>query len=193
VAGQLQEIGRLIEQLAGKEARQEVMRGSDQMSPTGTPAEVALCCRKTIDRLDALVNQSVRDQIMAGCGRHCQSLYDLHAEALKQQRLQYTSEAEFLAHLQAPDASLVFECRGDDLIQYHIPSKAGHGMRCSCFLMAALPEGTNASPTFCQCSRAFVQQRWESVLGRPLRVEVKETAITGSDHCRFIIHLHIDQ
>jgi len=54
--------------------------------------------------------------------------------------------------------------------------------------MVALPEGTNVSPTYCQCSRGFVKVL-EGALGRPVQVEVKETAITGADECKFIIHL----
>jgi predicted hydrocarbon binding protein len=55
--------------------------------------------------------------------------------------------------------------------------------------MHALPEGVNASPTYCQCPRGFVEKYWEAALGRPVKVVVEHTAITGGDECKFIIHL----
>jgi predicted hydrocarbon binding protein len=55
--------------------------------------------------------------------------------------------------------------------------------------LKSLPAGINASPSYCQCSRAFIQSQWEDCLGRPLEVEVGETALTGAEECKFIIHL----
>jgi hypothetical protein len=189
VAGQLQAMGQLIEQFAGQAVREQVMLDGDKKLSNSSAVEGALGCKAAIDRLDALTDRSTREKIMTTCGRQCQSHYDGHAAKLKELRQQSADEAEFLANLPPLDASISFELRGHDLIQYHLPGQAGHGLRCSCPLMAALPAGTTASPTFCQCSRAFVEKRWEEVLGRPLQVEVGETAITGSDRCRFIIHL----
>jgi len=188
-AGQLSLMGQWIEESAGPEVRRQVMLGADQRMPAGTPEEGALGCKAAIDRLDALTSPEDRQKIMNACGRACQSRYDFKMAELKDRRKHYPTEADFLAELRSPDASMAYEFHGRELIQYHYPAAAGHGFRCSCFLMAALPAGVEASPTFCQCSRAFVQQRWEKVLGRELKVDVAETAITGADHCRFIIHL----
>jgi hypothetical protein len=56
-----------------------------------------------------------------------------------------------------------------------------------CIYHKLLPEGINASPTYCQCSRGFAEKYWEAALGRPVKVEVACTAITGGDECKFII------
>ncbi len=45
------------------------------------------------------------------------------------------------------------------------------------------------SPTYCQCSKGFAERMWERVLGRPAKVEVLETAVTGAKECKFRIRL----
>jgi len=75
------------------------------------------------------------------------------------------------------------------LIHYYTPHDHSTPRRCFCGLMFALPEGVNTSSTYCHCSRGFVEKYWEGALGRPVKVEVKETCMTGAKECKFIIHL----
>ncbi len=46
--------------------------------------------------------------------------------------------------------------------------------------------------TFCQCSGGFHKKPLEAALGKPLRVEVLESALRGDTRCRFAIYLETD-
>jgi hypothetical protein len=111
-------------------------------------------------------------------------------EASKEIRRKCTTEEEFLnIELNATPNITRFERKGDILYWYYTPRKIGKGMRCVCPVFSMLPEGVNASPTYCQCSRAFVQAYWEGILGRRLRVELGKTSLAGGEDCQFIIYL----
>jgi len=43
------------------------------------------------------------------------------------------------------------------------------------------------SQTYCHSSKAFVRTLWETVLDRPLTVEILESAVSGAGECRFRI------
>jgi len=49
--------------------------------------------------------------------------------------------------------------------------------------------GVKLAETFCYCSGGFHKKPWEVIYGRPLRVEVLESALRGDMRCRFAIHL----
>ncbi|MDI6869653.1 MAG: hypothetical protein QMD88_08800 [Coprothermobacterota bacterium] len=61
-------------------------------------------------------------------------------------------------------------------------------MKCYCSLVNDLPKGENISITYCNCSRGFVKNFWESVLGKPVMVDLICSAISGEEECRFAIH-----
>jgi predicted hydrocarbon binding protein len=44
-------------------------------------------------------------------------------------------------------------------------------------------------PTVCQCSIGWQRRAFSTVFGRPVRVELKQSLLRGSDRCRFEIRL----
>jgi predicted hydrocarbon binding protein len=45
------------------------------------------------------------------------------------------------------------------------------------------------SPTYCLCSRGFVQKYWEGIVGRSLKVDLLGSCLSGAQECKFAIHL----
>jgi hypothetical protein len=193
VAGAVKEFGGRIEQYAGADIRQKVMHGGEQMQGILDPVKGALDYKNAIDLLDSLVDKPTCTKIMTACGHACQSIYDQAALKARETRQKYATEEEFLADFHEFDNGTRIERKGKDLVQYFSPSQLFPnmpGMRCACMLIGGLPEGTYASPTVCECSRAFTEKRWETILGRPVKAEVITTPIISkSDECIFIIHL----
>ncbi len=195
ILGPLEEISGRIKQFAGAEVSNKVLKGKDEMLAAKDPVKGALWMKDAIDRLDALTDKTTREKIMTACGRSCNMMNHKDTEELKEMRRLCATEEEFLEKfIQPPGQGARNERDGNTLIQYYTPreygkGKYGKGIRCYCSLIGALPESVNASPTYCQCSRAFVQAHWEAVLGRPVKVELGKTAISGADECKFIIHL----
>jgi hypothetical protein len=192
IAGQMKEMMARIEQYAGAEVLAEVFKDSEKAAASSNPVDNALWMKEAVDRLDALTDLETRVKIMTACGKHCQSVFSKEMEEARARRLKCATEEEFLKdELNPPPGTGVrFEREGNVIYYYYTPRKYGKGMRCYCYLIGALPEGMMASPTFCQCSRAWQERYWEGALGRPVRVELAETAISGeTDECKFIVHL----
>jgi hypothetical protein len=180
VARQIGEIARQIERFAGATVSKKVMKGKDEMLATKDPVKGALWIKEAIDRLDAFTDGKTREKIMAACGRFCNMVNSKYMEEMIDMRRKYNTEEEFLkVLLQSGNGPARFEKSGNDLTLYYTPRKIGKGARCFCYLINMLPKDVNASPTYCQCARGFVQAHWEGVFGRPLKVELGKTAITG--------------
>jgi hypothetical protein len=193
VAGAVKEFSNRIEQYMGAEIRQKVMQGGEEMQGILDPVKGALDYKEAIERLEKLVDKPTCDKIMTACGRNCQSIYDQEALKAKKMRQQYATEDEFLDNYKVFDNGTRIERKGNDLVQSFTPGKMFPHLpelRCACMLIGGLPEGVNASPTVCECSRAFTEQRWEIILGRPVKVEIVSTPIiSGTDECVCVIHL----
>jgi predicted transcriptional regulator YdeE len=192
VTGPMEELAGRIKQFAGAEVSKKVMKGKDEIIAAKDPVKGSLWMKEAIDRLDNLTDKNTRVRIMSACGRNCNKINHKETEEIKQMRDLCATEEDFLDKFiipPAPGNGVRYERDDNKLIQYYTPGKYKEGLRCYCSLVNMLPKGINASPTYCQCSRAHVQQHWEHVLGRPVKVELGETAIMGSDECKFIIHL----
>ncbi len=59
--------------------------------------------------------------------------------------------------------------------------------RCFCTQQLELPE--HLGETYCSCSRGWLKEMFETVLGRPVEVEIASTIREGSDRCRFTVHV----
>lgn len=193
VSEAVREFSKRIEEYAGPEVRQQVIRDGEKLPGILDAAKGALDYKAAIDRLDNLADKPTIEKIMTACGCYCQSVYDQQALAARDKRQQYATEAEFLADFKAFDNGTTLEYKGNQIIQRFAPAKMFPnmpGLRCACMLIGGLPEGVNASPTACECSRGFTVKRWETILGRKVEVEIVSTPIiNGTDECVCIIHL----
>jgi hypothetical protein len=189
-AEQIRELGEQIEKIAGKKVRDKVMEGSEEAAKLSDRKKIASWVKEAIDRLDACTTPEKCRQIMAACGHTCIAHNNRMTQAIKARRRKYKTEEEFLkAESKRPAKFTRIELQGKTLAQYYTPHTYSTPRRCFCGLMFALPEEVIASPTYCQCSRGFVEKYWEAALGRPVKVEVAYTALTGGDECKFIIDL----
>jgi hypothetical protein len=187
IAGVVREFTRRIEEFAGTEVRHKVVRDGLTIPDDFNTAKGALEYKDAIDRLDKLVDKKTCNKIMTACGCACQSLYDQAALKAKEMRQKYATEEEFLANFHVFDNGTRIERKDKDLVQRFAPGKMFPNMpelRCACMLIGGLPKGVNASLTVCECSRAFTEKRWETILGRPVKVEIIDTPIiSGGDEC----------
>jgi hypothetical protein len=189
-AFQLLVLEEIIKKSAGEEVKASVMEGSQQIKPSTKPEKVAGWIKGAMERLDSQVDESQRCQIMLQCGYNCAAHNHKSKDRARARRLKFASEEEFLqAELRHPITGTRLERDGQTLYQIYTPRTYTHPMRCYCDLVNKLPEGETISPTYCKCSLGYVQTFWEGVLGHPVEVEVLETALTGSEVCRFAVKL----
>ena len=59
--------------------------------------------------------------------------------------------------------------------------------RCLCHLVAKGPE--HLPDTYCLCSRGWLKEMFERVLGEPVEVELLDSVKRGAKQCRFTVRL----
>jgi len=185
----LEQLGGNIERFSGKDVREKVMEGSGKIH-SASPAGMARWVKGAMERLDSLVDKGTAARIMEECGRNCASVNKTVIERAKARRKKYATVEEFLAaEMKNPTRGTRLLRKGRVLYQYYTPQSFGKGMRCYCSLVRDLPPEEVISPTYCQCSKGFVAKFWEAVLGRPVKVEVLQSALAGAKECKFAIRL----
>jgi hypothetical protein len=186
----IQSFGREVEAAAGPGIGSQVMAGAEALTARSGPGEVALWVKGAIDRLDRLAPEGTRVGIMEACGTNCTRVNYTAIARGKARRARFGCENDFLAaEVRKPQAGTRLEWNGNELVQTYVPQEFTHPLRCYCGLLRGLPEGVQVSPTYCNCSKAFVRTFWSEVLGRPVRVELLESAVSGSTVCRFRIEI----
>jgi predicted hydrocarbon binding protein len=65
--GWLSKFSRILEKITGKETRDKIMKGSENLSDESSREEVITWSKKAMEKLDALVDEEKRITIMTGC------------------------------------------------------------------------------------------------------------------------------
>ncbi len=170
-----------ISHFAGAKARNAVFEGKtlEELS-TYSEKDLAIWIKGAMERLDALVDRGTRIGLMEYCGGMCADVHRRDIQEAKERRMKYRNLDEFLE-------AEHFAREGDIVYQSYNPRASG--VRCFC-LGKNLPAEDKMSPTYCQCSKGFVKQWWKEILGRPVRVELVHSAISGAQDCKFAIYLN---
>jgi len=128
-----------------------------------------------MDSLDALVDEKTRVRVLENCGRNCipRSLVR-RAQACKKSA---KDNNEFLDRLSKIWSHLQRD--GDKV--YVVYEK------CYCPLVKAY--SNKLSPTFCNCSRGWIKELFESALERPVDVTLEKSIKQGNDICKFRVYL----
>jgi hypothetical protein len=177
-----------VEHVAGSEVCQKVMAGSEDITEKTDKKKMALWTKDAMDRLDALVDEEKRKQIMNSCGLNCAEVNKRVIQKAIDRRKKFDSFEGFLkSEIEKPQKGTRYEQTGDQLLHIYTPQSFTHPMRCYCGLIRALPSNANMSKTYCHCSEAFIKKYWETITGKPVDVKLLESAISGSSECKFAV------
>lgn len=186
-------IGRTVGELAGEETKRKFVEGSDAVAkaPAGSSAQpLSLWLKNAIDRLDSLVDEPTRIRIMETCGTRCAEINKRAIDGFVRRRAKYRSADEYLtAEEKQPARGTRLERTGNVVYFYYTPDTFRPGLRCYCSLWRGLPAKATVSRTYCHCSKAFVSRLWQAILGRPVKVELLQSCISGATECKFAIRL----
>ena len=179
-----------IENVAGKKTRERIMEGSDTFRQSTAKTHIAAWCKGVVEKLDRLVNEKNRIKIMEKCGENCSLVNRRVIDNALKKRKKYASLEEFLkAEVKNPMPGTRLEYNGNVVYQFYTPGNYSTPMRCYCSLFRKLPREQQVSATYCNCSRAFVSKFWEAVVGKPVKVNLLESAISGSEVCKFAVYI----
>jgi len=187
---QIIEIGESVECLAGRDVRKKVMQNGARITASTKPEKVSEWVKGAMERLDSLVDPDTRNKIMMHCGANCAAANKRMVGAARARRKKHKTVDAFLdAEQKHPPAGTRLVREGGALRQFYTPRSFTRPMRCYCSLLRGLPESEAVSSTYCQCSRGFVRKYWESVLERPVSVDLVKSCVSGADECEFLIRL----
>jgi hypothetical protein len=188
--GMIRTIEGNIDRFAGEAIRKKVMKGSEKITETASKAEIAEWVKGAMERLDALVEERTRIQIMESCGYTCADVNNRVIEKAKARHRKCNSIDEFLvAEQQKPTRGTRLVREENVLYQFYTPRSYAKSLRCYCGLLRGLPADETISCTYCNCSKGFVKKFWESILERPVKVDLMQSAVTGAEECKFAIYL----
>ncbi len=187
---QIREFAEQLEKVAGPEVREQVMVGSEAITASTKPQAMAAWVQGAMSRLDALLDEPCRVQVMVHCGFNCATANAAPIDRAAARRKKFRTLDEFLeAEQRKPPAGTRLERAGTTLLQYYTPRAFTHSMRCYCGLLRGLPDKETVSSTYCQCAKGFVQRYWEAILERPVEVELLQSCVSDAEECKFAVHL----
>ena len=188
--GAIKELGRNLDRFAGETISKKVMEGSEKITASSGKKEVAEWVKGAMDRLDKLVDEKTRIQVMENCGYNCALVNKRMIEKAKARRKKYKTTGEFLeAEQRKPMKGTKLLREGNILYQSYTPQLFTKLMRCYCSLLRGLPADEKISLTYCHCSKGFVKKFWENVLEKPVKVELIQSVVSGAPECKFAIHM----
>lgn len=124
--------------------------------------------------LDEQFDEETRLKLMESCGRNCARRGAIRlAESCK-------GDVEKMVNILAEHLG-----KENNSIEGNTV-KVGYD-KCLCELVAEGPE--RLSDTFCNCSRGWLLEMFETAAGKPVSVELLQSIKRGSSSCRFIVHL----
>jgi hypothetical protein len=177
-----------IELFAGDVVAKKIMEGSEALTEKTDKKKIAEWVKSAMERMDSLVDEKTRVQIMENCGYNCAIVNKKVIDRAKARRMKCKTVNEFLEAEERKPSSGTRLVREEKLLHYfYTPKKFSRPMRCYCSLLRALPEEKTVSSTYCNCAKGFVKKYWESVLGKSVQVQLKQSAVTGAEDCEFII------
>ena len=179
-----------LEQIAGKSVAAKVMEGSEQITEKTDKKKVAKWVKAAVERLDALANEETRVRAMKDCGYNCAKKNHKVIERAMARRRKFACTDDFLeAEHQNLMKGTKLTRERNIMYQFYTPKEFTRPMRCYCSLLRGLSTEDTVSITYCNCSKGFVEKYWETVLQKPVKVDLLQSAISGAEECKFAIHL----
>jgi len=131
--------------------------------------------KSLLENLDAQVDEPTRTQMMLSVGRAC------------------ARRSGFLPQVQAAKGDLdqlvasLGRVLGKDNCRREGSSVHLRYSKCYCPIVGAGPE--RLSNTWCHCSRGWVHEMFETVTGKPVKVELTHSIKRGDADCRFVVRV----
>lgn len=130
--------------------------------------------RDLVESMDEHLDQDTKVRLMESCGRAC-----ARAQAVTAARACEGDLEQLLSTLGRWIGSENVQKDGDAV---HVVYQ-----RCFCPLMG--DEAIEVPGTYCLCSRGWLKEMFETVVARPVEVELVESIKRGADQCRFTVRL----
>ena len=160
------------------DVKARLMEGCEAYDTIKSPAKKARWIKGLMERLEEEAGEAVARKVMAGCGRQCISRSLL--KKVQKHRREGETVDDVLDRLnQARIGGGSLRREGDTVY--------GSYERCYCGSVSKAKEPVPS--TYCYCSCGWYKMLFETVLERPVEVELLSSIAQGAEVCRFAIHI----
>lgn len=166
-----------LDRTVGPEIRRKILAGAETLTTKTHKPERAAVMKTIMERMAACLDPETAVRVRLGCA--CKPRpYLKDAKALLAQSADIP---EFLTKVQG------HSYLGNPLRYEDGKISGDFGFRrCVCSNVGAAKEPLPM--LWCECCRGHLIWFYESLFHRPVRVEFRETAITGGEECRYVVY-----
>jgi len=179
----------------GKEKMQLIMEGCEGLDRLDEKAK-AEKVKIMMDKIDEqITDDETKIQIMTECSCRCYEdfIHEFKEEYEKNNdldRLLDLMHGNVFLVKPVRDGNTVYITKAPRFPEQHSKARTPEEKRyyfCHCDYVRALTG--EISSTYCYCGAGWCQQIWESVLDKPVRVEITKSVLQGDEVCQFAVHL----
>lgn len=167
-----------VERIAKGAVKKKLLSACANYRKLTASKQKTIAIKALMDLLDQSLISGKRNELMQSYGRSCICANTLK-KAIRLQK-QATSINDLIELLNANHIGGGYLKRKGKFIYAEY-------RRCYCGSVSKTK--TKFSPTYCQCSCGWYRQLFETILGKPVKVELLRSIIQGYDKCRFKIWL----
>jgi hypothetical protein len=174
--GRIGRFVKILEKKVSNDVMLKILQDSDKYN-SFTPREKAEWWKDTIIRMEHEIGTKRTKDILCECGKKCCG--QGHRETVRKKFEDSESIEDFLEKISITDVSYELVDKNTIVAEYK---------RCFCGNVKSA-ETTFPNLTYCECGTAFNRQYFSSAFGKPVKVELIQSVISGSDSCRYIISI----
>jgi Family of unknown function (DUF6144) len=174
----LQNFQKQINDNLDEPSKHAIIDASQDYEALTTPIQKARFIHDLMRLLDDQVEEVTRWEIMEGCGMSCIGISTLEKALILKKKSHDLNDLIFRMNQS--------HIGGGHLILEGNVIHASYD-RCYCGSVSATRQPI--SSTYCHCSCGWYRQLFETLLKRPVKVDLLGSIIQGDERCRFLIHL----
>jgi predicted ArsR family transcriptional regulator len=178
--GRIGRIVKILDDVAGRAAVKEVMKGIADLMSAKRPRDRAAWMRLMIGRMESTIGREKTAEVMQACGRMCCGVTSRKRVVEIKERS--ANLAELIRNLNR------MRLGGGRLKQIDDHTITGGYDRCYCGLVSQTA-GKFSNLNYCRCSTGWYRQLFETALGQPVEVEITSSIICGARTCEFVIRI----
>ena len=174
--GRIGRFVKILEKEVPKEVMMKILRNSDKYN-LYNPSKKAEWWNDAVKQMEKELGTNKTKDIMRICGRKCCG--QGHRKTVRKKFEESKSIEEFLEKISIKGVTYELVDKTTIVAEYQ---------RCFCGnVKTAKTKFPNL--TYCECGTEFNRQYFSSAFNKPVEVELIKSVISGSDRCKYVIHI----
>jgi len=174
--GRIGRFVKILEKEVSKDLMLKILQDSDKYN-SYKPSKKAEWWKDAINRMEKEIGTEKTKEILSICGSKCCG--QGHRKTVRKKFEDSKSIEKFLAKISIKGVTYELVDKNTIIAEYD---------RCFC---GQVKGSTTTFPnmTYCECGTEFNRQYFSSAFGKLVEVELIKSVISGSDSCKYIIHI----